>query len=171
MDPKHFQADDLPRLLATDLKQYCELFVEYYWVFVRKQACQLTRSDEEAEDLRQDVFLCVLRTLERKTAEEIEKIKFQGYLRSTTVHCYINRSRSNRQPVESLDTPEGRVLQEMLMDENMRERQPEIALEDKEFRRKIAELLNTLPLQQHVAVWLKHGCGWRYPDIAQVMWL
>ena len=171
MTLKKFQEEDLPRLLATDLKQYSDLFIEYYWSFVKKQARQLTKSDDEAEDLRQDVFLGVLRALERKSAEEIEQIKFRGYLCRTIGHCYINnRSRgNNRQPVESLDTPAGRVLQEMLMDENVREGQPEMALEDKEFRHKIDDLLNALPLQQHLAVWLRHGCGWGYPLIAQAL--
>jgi RNA polymerase sigma factor (sigma-70 family) len=172
MDKEHpINEKDLPRLLAKDLKQYSEQFVEYYWLFVRKLAYQLTRSDEDAEDLRQEVFKCVLQALERKTAEDIEHMKFSSYLRMATTHCYINMSRSKRKRrfVESLDTLTGMDLQEMLVDENTRERQPDVAFEDKELRHRVRELLNILPAQQRVAVMLRYGGELSYPSIARFL--
>src|SRR5260370_35366880 len=171
MDKEYvFNEGDLPRLLAKDLKYYSRHFVEHYWGFVGKLASRHMRNDEDAEDLRQQVFESVLRALERKSAEDIEGIKFPEYLRMATKNCSINMSRGERkhQLVESLDTLEELILQETLVDEK-RERRPDTALEDKEFHRQIRELLSTLPSQQRVAVMLRHGWRLSYPDIARAM--
>jgi len=164
--------EDWPILLAKDLKRYSEPFVAYYWSFVGRLACQLARSNEDAEDLRQEVFICVLRALERKSTEEIEGMKFREYFHVATRHCHINkflRGKRRLQFVESLDTPAGMILREMLVDENVRDRQPEMAFEYNELICKVRELLNSLPLQQSVAVMLRHGWGLGYPAIAQAL--
>ena len=72
-------------------------------------------------------------------------------------------------PVESLDTPAGISIQETLEDNNERERQPEVAYEDTEFRNRIAKLLEHLPSLQGAAVMLKHGLDYKYPEIARIM--
>jgi|SRR5579859_379196 len=163
--------ENLPTLLAKDLRKYSNQFVECYWSFVRNYAYQLTRSDEEAEVLRQEVFECVLRALERKSAEEIECIKFRGYLCKATRNCYYNiaRSRRKHQLVESLDAPVGMALQEILEDENTHDGQPDIAFEEKEFRREVRAFLNILPEVQRVAVVLRYGLRFGYSSIARVL--
>lgn len=162
MAPQDFQEEDLPRLLASDLQQYIDLFVRYYLSFVSKEARRLTRSAEDAEDLRQEVFECVHRALKSKSAEEIEDINFRAYLRTTTRNCSLNRLRGKNRFAESLDIPS---LQETLVDENT----PETAFEHKEFCDKIRGLLNNLPPQQRDALMLKHGCSMNYSDIARLL--
>jgi len=167
----HIDESDLSVRLATDLRKHREEFVEYYWSFVRNYAYQLTRNDEEAEVLRQEVFECVLRALERKSAEEIVSIKFRGYLCKATRNCYYNITRSERkhQIVDSLDTPVGMAIQEILEDENTRDGQPDMVLEDKEFRQDVRKFLSTLPEEERVAVILRYGLRLDYPSIARTL--
>ena len=164
-----FNETDLPRLLAKDLKRYWGQFTEHYWQFVMRKAYRLTKSVEDAEDLRQMVFESVLRALERKSTEDIERMKFRGYLSKATKHCHSNmfRGKYKHWLAESLDRLGITLQEEMLVDET-RERQPDAAYEDKEFHRQIRELLkDNLTAQQREAVMLRHGWGLGYPAIAQ----
>src|SRR5204862_5467430 len=154
-----------------DLTYYSEPFILYYWEFVGKLAHRYTRKHEDAEDIRQQAFMSVLRALKGKSAQEVECVKLRGYLHMAIRNCSINmhRGKDKYWLAESLDALlEDFILRETLIDEK-RERQPEAALEDKEFGRLVGELLNTLPSRQRMAVTLRHGLRLSYPEIARFM--
>jgi len=166
MDPMYSE-EDLPGRLAADLNRYYEAFYEFYYPFVLRRARQLTRNSDEAKDLAQDVFECVLRALKRKDSDKIESINFRGYLYSAVYHCFQNMLRDHNRLVNSLDTAEGIKIQDMLLDEDTRYGWPEGAFEDKEFNHYVYELLKILAPKHRIAVILRYGMSLSYPEIAR----
>jgi RNA polymerase sigma factor (sigma-70 family) len=162
--------EELRRLLASNLRRYEGLFVEYYYQYVFKCAREITNNDvNKAEDLTQTVFLCVLQALRKKRAEEIERITFKTYLRRATENCLRNMFRICKITAESLDTSDGIRLQALLIDPDVRYGWPENVFEGREFRRHLHELLRNLSPRHRKAVYWRIVRELPYPAIAQKM--
>lgn len=164
MDPVY--EEDLPRLLASNLAYY-EVFYKFFRDWLFHVAWRLVGNPDDAEELVQETFRLVLMALRRKTAEEIEKIKFRPYLTRAATNCYINSCRKKHVQTVSLDAPGNMALLELL--EDMFFEQPEISLEHKEMSQRLYVLLQNLPVEYRVVVQLKHIRELNVTEIARVL--
>jgi len=164
-DPPNSQAspDDLiERCLAGDQSAW-EDIVRRHWRKVFNIAYQFVGKHDEAEDLTQDIFLKVFRSL----ASYDRRANFQTWLVSVSRNLCIDHYRSvrkERQVVDrTADPTEAKVVST--------DAGPITALEQRDQRALLRQALEQLPLPLRTAVVLRDLRELSYQEIAQQLGL
>jgi len=132
--------DELPDLLATDLRGYFELLVLRYASQLYTFALRWVGNPTDAEDIVQSAFERAFITLDNYPAPLIRTINLRPWLYKVilnTARNYISRS---KQHAVSLEVVEDVDLEQ---DEDCH-RQPELVVEGAEHRRELETLVATL---------------------------
>jgi len=132
--------------------------VEEHSPRVYRLAYRLTGNRQDAEDLTQDVFVRVFRSLDR-----YEPGNFPGWLHRITTNLFLDRvRRSSRIRMDRF----GEGAEDRLLSVEV---EPEAAVHDANFDPDIEQALSTLPEEFRVAVVLCDVEGLSYEEIADVL--
>ncbi|MBI4370761.1 MAG: sigma-70 family RNA polymerase sigma factor [Elusimicrobia bacterium] len=150
----------IARLLAGDPAAFAEL-VERHKDAVRVFAGSFACAAEDADDLAQEVFVEVHRSLPRFRGEAAFGTWLYSVARNVCLHRLRARRTLRRRPLEKetlewLDIPDGRPS-------------PEASAETEESRALVREALETLPPGQRAVLVLSHWEGLPYAEIARAL--
>ena len=161
-------ADDLSLVQAYrdgDVGSFDQLFTRYH-TRIRSLCVRYVGDGQLAEDLVQETFFNVLRTLGR-----IENgFNFSAWIHRIAVnlcHDELRRRERHRRHVE----PAGEMLDDLLLQvaDGDRRVHPEAALELTRIRRTVWEVAKLLPERQRMVLTLRELQGLSYASIARVM--
>ena len=132
-------------------------------------ALRLVRSEEEARDVYQEVFLRVFQALPRFRHE----CRFESWLFRIVSNVCTDRvrraaARAEGAPAWSARTDQQGTAAEAVADERP-DGDPERALQRRELRRRIDAAVDTLPARERLVFELRHGEGMRLRDIAEIL--
>jgi len=164
------QASDDTRLIeeaqAGDRRAFDEL-VRRYDRSVLRLALRLVRREDEARDIYQETFLRLYRTLGRFRHD----CSFETYLfRIVTNVCLDHLRRRASRPEESVPAHgDGDVRVDLLeaRRDDSPDRDPALALERREIRRRIEEALAGLAPRERLVFELRHYEGLRLREIGE----
>lgn len=129
--------------------------VERYGRMVYRVAYRITGSPEDADDVTQETFLKVFRSIDRFG----RRSSVETWIYRIAVNCALNLVRDRREePGGEVDRATERPLDD-----------PGRAAERMELRRAIAEALGKLPPEQRAAVVLHDMEGLTHAQIAEIM--
>lgn len=128
---------------------------------------RMTRHDEDARDLAQDVFIKVFRLLDRFD----ENYAFHSWLfRIATNHC-IDHLRRNRLRFLSLEQDGGSPDEESAMQVAADDPGPDQVLQSSQALEKLEEVIAELPPHYRVITLLRHDQQLSYEEIAESLQL
>ena len=128
-----------------------------YWRYVLFIASKLCNNEADVNDVLQNVFLQVFRNIKQLQDES----KLKQWIRTTTAReCYSESKKSKRFIIETDVVPEDIVDQ----DEDFL---PEAYLQKKELRKKILEIVSSLPKKQRDVIYLYYYAEMRTGEIAE----
>jgi RNA polymerase sigma-70 factor (ECF subfamily) len=164
MDPGD---SDILALLASDLRHSYEQLVSTYWhqlkVFVLRQAGS---PQEDAEDIVQEAFVRAYYALERYPAQRILALKIRPWLYKITWSVYCNHMERSKLPHSvPLEATKDSAFLELEDDSHER---PEEIFENKERRRELVALVDTLPQRYRQVVSLHYFEDLGYQEIADI---
>lgn len=143
---------------STDVDTAWETIVEEHSARVYRLAYRLTGNRHDAEDLTQDVFIRVFRSLDR-----YEPGNFNGWIHRITTNLFLDRvRRASKLRMDGF----GEGAEERL---EGRERRPESVVHDAAFDPDIEAALSSLTEEFRVAVVLCDVEGLSYEEIADVL--
>ncbi len=160
------QEQELIKKIKTgDQSAFKELF-ETYSIMVFQVCLHMSGNQQEAEDITQDVFFQVYKSIKSFRA----KSKLSSWLYRIAVNLCLNYQQKKKQARWfSLDilfeSSEEKTKNIPASPENI----PDVLLEKSEKERIIQQAINSLPKQQRVAVILHRYEGLSYQEIAEVM--
>ena len=128
---------------------------------------RMTRNDEDALDLAQEVFIKVFRLLDRFD----EQYAFHSWLfRIATNHC-IDHLRRQRLRFLSLERDGGTAEEEAALQVASEDPEPDVILERREALEKLEEVIAELPPHYRVITLLRHDQQLSYEEIAESLQL
>jgi RNA polymerase sigma-70 factor (ECF subfamily) len=128
---------------------------------------RMTRNDEDARDLGQEVFIKVFRLLDRYD----EQYAFSSWLfRIATNHC-IDHLRRQRLRFLSVERDGGSDDEDVEMQIASEGPQPDVVMERSEALEKLEEVIADLPPHYRVITLLRHDQELSYEEIAEVLQL
>lgn len=143
---------------STDADTVWETIVEEHSARVYRLAYRLTGNRHDAEDLTQDVFIRVFRSLDR-----YEPGNFNGWIHRITTNLFLDRvRRTSKLRMDGF----GEGAEDRLVG---REQRPESAVHDAAFDPDIEAALSSLSEDFRVAVVLCDVEGLSYEEIADVL--
>lgn len=139
--------------------------VERYQNQVMSTVYRFTGDYYQAEDLTQEVFIRVFKSAKRYRP----KAKFRTWLFKIVVNLCLNYKRDkSRNRTQSLDAPlitnDGELMREVSTPPGDI---PDIALEEREMRRKVRDAVDSLPENQRLAVILQRFEEMSYKEISE----
>ena len=139
--------------------------VERYQNQVMSTVYRFTGDYYQAEDLTQEVFIRVFKSAKRYRP----KAKFRTWLFKIVVNLCLNYKRDkSRNWTQSLDAPlitnDGELMREVSTPPGDI---PDIALEEREMRRKVRDAVDSLPPNQRLAVILQRFEEMSYKEISE----
>lgn len=146
--------DLIRRSQTGDEAAFAALF-EQYKNLVYRTACQMTGSEREAEDVLQDVFVKVHRSL---SSYDASRGAFTTWLHRITVNECLNRGRKRR--------PDPLPPDEVAATHNGRSPSPERALET---HQTVRTALGVLSGKLRAVVVLRYGWDMTYEEIGDVL--
>ena len=161
-------ADDLSLVQAYrdgDVASFDHLFTRYH-VRIRSLCVRYVGDGQLAEDLVQETFFNVLRTLSR-----VENgFNFSAWIHRIAVNLCHDELRRRERQRRHLEPP-GEVLDDLLLQvaDHDRRVHPEAALELTRIRRTVWEVAKRLPERQRMVLTLRELQGLSYASIARVM--
>lgn len=155
----------ITKIVAGDHSAFKELF-DTYKIEIFNVCFRMLGNQQEAEDLTQDVFFQVYKSIKQFRSES--KLSFWLY-RIAINFCLNHQKKKKRAQWFSLDvlfesSPEN--TKDTPVSPNNR---PDVLLEKSEKERMVQQAINSLPKQQRVAVILHRYQGLSYQEIAEVM--
>ncbi|MDY0111076.1 MAG: sigma-70 family RNA polymerase sigma factor [Candidatus Krumholzibacteria bacterium] len=128
---------------------------------------RMTRNDEDARDLGQEIFIKVFRLLDRFD----EQYAFHSWLfRIATNHC-IDHLRRQRLRFLSLERDGGSTEEEAAMQIPTDDPPPDKMLQSREALEKLEEIIGELPPHYRVITLLRHDQELSYEEIAESLQL
>jgi len=158
--------DELPDLLATDLRGYFDLLVLRYASQLYAFALRWIGNPAGAEDIVQGAFERAFITLDNYPASLILTMNLRPWLYKVTLNVSRNYISRSRQQTISLDLVEDEDLHEQ--DEDWRS-QPELVAESAERRRELEILVATLAPCYRDAISLCFFGDLSYQETANVL--
>ena len=125
-----------------DKEAFQQLILAYY-PYVKKFLLKLSGNEQDAEDLTQETFLKLIRTI--RQYNPTDQAAFATYLMTIAKHCYVDFLRRNRQitvDFNTLELPSGEFF--------------EGEMERREDAEALLQAMETLPPEQALAVRLRH---------------
>ena len=128
---------------------------------------RMTRNDEDARDLAQEVFIKVFTLLDRYD----EQYAFSSWLfRIATNHC-IDHLRRQRLRMLSMERDGGMDDEEAEMQIPSDDPEPDVVLQRREALEKLEEVIADLPPHYRVITLLRHDQQLSYEEIAETLQL
>ncbi len=149
------------RTLEGDLRAFTEL-VERYKDAIYNLGYRMLRQREDAEDIAQEVFLHVYRSLDRFDQTQ----RFSPWIYRIASNLCLDKLRKNRNPTISLDAPlaEDRELYRQIPDGA---RGPLELTEEAETKKEIQRAIDALPEKYRMIVIMRHTQDLAYEEIAE----
>src|SRR5262245_50986591 len=155
------ERDVLDRIRAGDIDAVQELFNEHRTRIYR--VCLLyTDSSDDAKDVLQETFLRAYKSVGRFRGDS----SFTTWLTRIAINICLNLKRDRRSS-ESLE--EDRVETAQVSVPRQQEGDPEQALNVRELRDRIRQLVDTLPPRERMAFVLKHFEELKIREISEIM--
>ena len=158
--------DELPDLLATDLRDYFELLVLRYASQLYGFALLWIGNPTDAEDIVQGVFERAFITLDNYPAPLIRTMNLRPWLYKVTLNVSRNFISRSKQHTVSLELVED---VDMLERDEDWHRQPELVVESAERRREVEALVDTLAPCYRDAISLCFFGDLTYQETANVL--
>ncbi|HYK86818.1 MAG TPA: RNA polymerase sigma factor [Ktedonobacteraceae bacterium] len=157
------EENELPRLLAADLKQHFRRLVLQYQDYLYTFMFHLTANKQEAEDIVQEALLGTYVTLAHYPPERVQALKLRPWLYKVALNVFRNRKRGIRPNIMSLDQVESDDLQTLEAD------QPDNIYELMERSQELKEHLSTLPEHYRIIVICYFFEELTYQEIADLL--
>ena len=157
------EENELPRLLAADLKQHFRRLVLQYQDYLYTFMFHLTANKQEAEDIVQEALLGTYVTLAHYPPERVQALKLRPWLYKVALNVFRNRKRGIRPNIMSLDQVESDDLQTLEAD------QPDNIYELRERSQELKEHLSTLPEHYRIIVICYFFEELTYQEIADLL--
>lgn len=157
------EENELPRLLAADLKQHFRRLVLQYQDYLYTFMFHLTANKQEAEDIVQEALLGTYVTLAHYPPERVQALKLRPWLYKVALNVFRNRKRGIRPNIMSLDQVESDDLQTLEAD------QPDNTYELMERSQELKEHLSTLPEHYRIIVICYFFEELTYQEIADLL--
>ena len=155
----------LQNIKSASPSAFRDLF-ESYNRMVFNICYRMTGNRQEGEDLTQEVFLNVYKSISHFRSES----KLSTWLYRITInHCLNHQSRKKRQRWLSLDFISDSETEQNPFYSDHANNRPDAVLEQKETKLIIQNSINSLPRQQRIAIILHRYEGLTYQEIANVM--
>lgn len=150
------------RAQGGDVGAFTDL-VQYYKDRLFNFIFRMVHSREEAEDLLQEVFLRVYKSLSTYSPQ----YQFSTWIYRIAQNLCIDHLRRHRLPTFSVDAPMGEDedLQMELPDETM---SPEVLFESADLRREVEAAIAALPPKYRAVIVLRHVQGLTYEEISEI---
>jgi RNA polymerase sigma-70 factor (ECF subfamily) len=158
--------DELPGLLATDLRGYFELLVLRYASQLYAFTLRLIGNPTDAEDIVQGAFERAFITLDNYPAPLIRTLNLRPWLYKVTLNVSRNYISRSKQHTISLELVED---EDMLERDEDWHRQPELVVESAERRRELETLVATLAPCYRNAISLCFFGDLSYQETANVL--
>jgi RNA polymerase sigma-70 factor (ECF subfamily) len=158
--------DELPELLATDLRGYFELLVLRYASQLYVFALRWIGNPTDAEDIVQGAFERAFITLDNYPAPLIRTIKLRPWLYKVTLNVsrnYISRTRLHTVSLALVED-----VEQLEQDEDWH-RQPELVVESAERRRELEAMVATLAPCYRDAISLCYFGDLTYQETATIL--
>lgn len=157
------EENELPRLLAADLKQHFRRLVLQYQDYLYTFMFHLTANKQEAEDIVQEALLGTYVTLTHYPPERVQALRLRPWLYKVALNVFRNRKRGIRPQIMSLDQVESDDLQTLEAD------QPDNIYELMERSQELKEHLSTLPEHYRIIVICYFFEELTYQEIADLL--
>ena len=158
--------DIIQRIRNGDATAFKVLFDQYQSP-IFNLCCRIVGNRNEAEDLCQDVFFKIYKSLNTFKYRS----KLSTWIYRITVNLALNhlrnRKKTSRIPLEGFDHAQSGEVGDLLLEGSTR--QPDTALEKKELESMIRRALDCLPEKQRIALVLQKYEGLSCKEIAAVM--
>lgn len=155
----------ITKLQAGDHFAFKELFANYCEM-VFNVCFRMLGSQSEAEDITQDVFLKVYRSVRQFRGES----KLSTWLYRIAINLCLNcRRRKKIEQLLSLDFMFANSEEEEHGFVDSSDKEPDAILEKLETERIVLKAINSLPKQQCIALTLQYYEGLPYQEIAEIM--
>lgn len=141
-------------------KEAFQNLISKYHPFVYKFLIRLTGDKTLAEDLTQDVFLKIIRNIDRFNVHG--GAKFSTYLIAIAKNCYIDELRRTSRVSVNFDTTEN--IRDLVDEKNI----DEIVVE-KLYSMEIGGSLKNLTEEQRIAIKLKYNEGLSLKEISEIL--
>ena len=124
-------------------------------------------SDEEAQDLYQEVFLKVYKSIKKFRRDS----NFYTWLYRITVNVCLNyrKKRKLNQRFVNLDDNRDEEDDLPIMQFESKEKTPDKKIEEKELKKLIKDAIDTLPEKQRMVFYLKHYQEKKISEISEIM--
>jgi RNA polymerase sigma-70 factor (ECF subfamily) len=158
--------DLIIRFLDGDGRAFEDIFNRYHRS-VYKLTYGMMNNVQSAEDLTQETFLHVLRSLPRMTPD----LNFSAWIHRIATNLCLDELRKNK---KALPTYSENAVQEdaaLEVPDVHASVDPQRALEQKETRRMVWEVAQALPVNYRIILTLRELHGLNYQQIAQAMGL
>jgi RNA polymerase sigma-70 factor (ECF subfamily) len=152
-DPAPLSPEQLAEKSKAGCRDSFELLVKHFEARIFNFLFRMTRSRHDAEDLTQETFLKAYQNLHRYNPA----YSFAAWLFTIAKRTGVSHFRAARPTEEVSDNNESA------------EADPSIVLAEKEERRSLWRLAETLKPKQFEALWLRYGEGFPVAEIARVM--
>lgn len=154
--------DLVKRAQAGDMAAFTELVVHYkdrLFNFIYR----MIHSREEAEDLLQEVFLRVYKSLSSYSPQ----FQFSTWIYRIAQNLCIDTLRKQRVPTVSVDCPLGDD-EDLVMELPDQSMSPEVLFESADLRREVESAIADLPPKYRAVIVLRHLQGLSYEEISLI---
>jgi RNA polymerase sigma-70 factor (ECF subfamily) len=158
--------DELPALLASDLRGHFELLVLRYASQLYAFALHWTGNPADAEDIVQSTFERAFITLDNYPASHIRTLHLRPWLYKVILNVsrnYSSRYKSDTIPLEFVED------EDLLERDEDWHRQPELVVESAERRRELETLVTSLAPCYRLAISLRFFGDLSYQETANVL--
>ena len=154
----------LRRCRTGDEKAYRELVAEYQRP-VYSLALRMLRGEEDAEDVTQETFVRVFRSLDRYDPDR----PFAAWIFTIAARLCIDHLRRRRHRPISLTQRDQESDEERTLDVEDPGPGPEVLAEREEGERRTGELIDSLPPHYRIVVMMRHQQDLSYEEIAAAL--
>jgi RNA polymerase sigma factor (sigma-70 family) len=163
--------EDLPVLLATDVRGHFHFLVEAYQHKLFALTCFLVGNQQDAEEIVQDVFFCAYQALMRYPVQQVQTLKLRPWMTKIVLNLsrnYHRRCNGKYAPTSmSFDAPMGRELVDSIEEKACPS--PEEEMVTRESRDDLLAQIANLPERYREVVSLHYIYGLPHYEIATIL--
>jgi len=161
-----YSENELPLLLASDLRRYYPDLILFYQHRLYTFASRLTGNPQDAEDIVQEAFVGAYVSLQQYPSQRIQSLKLRSWLYRVTLNVFNLHARGARLHLVPLNLSEE---SQVLAIEESEDQRPEALFEQQERQQELEALVANLPERYRIAVTCYYFEQMNYREVAELL--
>jgi len=161
-----YSENELPLLLAIDLRRYYLDLVLFYQHRLYTFAYRLIGNPQDAEDIVQEAFVGAYVSLQQYPPQRIQSLKLRSWLYRVTLNVFGLHARGTRLHLVPLDPSEE---SQALAIEESEDQRPEKLFERQERQQELEAMVANLPERYRIAIACYYFEQMNYQEVAELL--